>query len=169
MTTKQGDVALLNDPVAQKLLQLPIPARLAYVWSDGTPRVIPIGFHWDGHDLVFATPPNAPKSNVLKDGSKVAVTIDTNEMPYKVLLIRGTAKVSLVDGIVPEYVLMTKRCFGEEAGEAWLANVRQMMTHPKMRQMMRIAVTPEWVGIIDFEQRFPSAIEKAMAGMAQSG
>jgi hypothetical protein len=167
MATKQGDVALLNDPVAQELLQAPIPAQLAYVWRDGTPRVIPIGFHWDGHDLVFGTPPNAPKSNVLRDGTKVAVTINTYQMPYKVLLIRGTARVSTVEGVVPEYALMTKRYLGEAAGEAWLANVRQMLAHPKMgQQMLRIAVRPAWVGLLDFEQRFPSAIEEVMAAAA---
>jgi hypothetical protein len=32
--------------------------------------------------------------------------------------------------------------------------------------MARIAITPEWVGILDFEQRFPSALEKAMAATA---
>ena len=37
MPTKQGDTKLLNDPVAQELLHSNIPARLAYVWQDGTP------------------------------------------------------------------------------------------------------------------------------------
>jgi hypothetical protein len=32
------------------------------------------------------------------------------------------------------------------------------------QQMSRITITPEWVGILDFEQRFPSAIEAAMGG-----
>jgi len=61
MPTKQGDLALLDDPVAQELLRAPLPARLAYVWPDGTPRVVPIGFHWDGQDLVIGTPPGAPR------------------------------------------------------------------------------------------------------------
>ena len=44
MSSKQGDLSLLNEPVAQELLQSTIPARLSYVWSDGTPRVVPIWF-----------------------------------------------------------------------------------------------------------------------------
>ena len=32
MPTKQGNVALLNDPVAQELLKSTVPARLAYNW-----------------------------------------------------------------------------------------------------------------------------------------
>jgi hypothetical protein len=72
-----------------------------------------------------------------------------------------------VEGVVPEYALMTKRYLGEAAGEAWLANVRQMLAHPKMgQQMLRIAVRPAWVGLLDFERRFPSAIEEVMAAAA---
>ncbi len=82
MATKQGDVALLNDPVAQKLLQSTIPARLAYLWSDGTPRVVPIWFHWNGKEPVFGSPLLAPKNHVLSTGSKVAITIDSNDWPY---------------------------------------------------------------------------------------
>jgi hypothetical protein len=40
--TQQGNLALLDDPVAQRLLQASIPAQLAYTWTDGSPRVTPI-------------------------------------------------------------------------------------------------------------------------------
>jgi hypothetical protein len=39
----KGGPELLQDPVAQELLASRIPARLAYVWTDGTPRVSPSG------------------------------------------------------------------------------------------------------------------------------
>jgi len=45
MAMHQGDLALLEDPVAKRLLESPVPARLAYTWTDGTPRVVPIEFH----------------------------------------------------------------------------------------------------------------------------
>jgi hypothetical protein len=35
------DPALLPDPVAKKLLVATVPARLAYNWTDGSPRVAP--------------------------------------------------------------------------------------------------------------------------------
>jgi len=60
MTSHQGDLALLQAPVAQQLLQSRSPARLAYLWTDGTPRLVPIGFHWNGSELVFGTPPDSP-------------------------------------------------------------------------------------------------------------
>jgi hypothetical protein len=159
MTTQQGTLALLNDPVAQQLFQSKLPARLAYNWRDGTPRVVPIGFHWNGQEIVLGTPSDAPKMKVLQDGAKVALTIDTDTMPYQVLLLRGTVRVDTVEGMAPEYVAMTLRVFGEEAGHAWLAQLR-----PICPRMSRIFVRPEWVGLLDFTTRFPSALERAMAG-----
>lgn len=159
MPTQQGNPALLNDPVAQKMLQSTVPARFAYNWSDGTPRVIPIGFHWNGAEIVLGTPPDAPKMKVLKDGDQVALTIDSDGMPYKVLMIRGPIRTDTVAGIAPEYAAMSKRVFGEEGGQAWLDQVT-----PIFPRMARIFITPSWVGILDFESRFPSAIERAMAG-----
>jgi general stress protein 26 len=158
MGTKQGDPALIQDPVAQELLHSTEMARLAYVWDDGTPRVIPIWFHWDGEALVFGTPIKSPKMHIIPNKSAVAVTIDSSTWPYKVLSIRGTAEVTIVNGVVAEYAAAARRYFGDEQGEAWAGNVGQMMS-----QMARIAVRPTWVAILDFEQRFPSAIEEAMS------
>jgi hypothetical protein len=164
MPTRQGDLALLDDPVAQRLLQSPAPARLAYVWTDGTPRVVPIGFHWNGTELVLGTPPDAPKTKALLDGTKVAVSIDTDTMPYDVLQIRGSVRTDIVDGIAPEYEAMVLRSLGEEAGRAWLKNLR-----PICPRMTRVHITPEWVAILDFQRRFPSAIERAMERAAMPG
>jgi Pyridoxamine 5'-phosphate oxidase len=160
MPTRQGDVSLLMDPVAQQLLESRNLARLAYTWTDGSPRVLPIWFHWDGRQIVLGTPPAAPKMKALARNPKVAVTIDTSEFPNKVLLVRGTAGIEVLEIVVPEYALAARRYFGDGA-EAWLQQVGTMLS--AMGGMARVAITPEWVGILDFEQRFPSALEKAMA------
>jgi hypothetical protein len=164
MATQQGSLALLDDPVAQKLLQSTLPARLAYNWSDGTPRLIPIGFHWNGKEIVLAGPPDAPKMKVLRDGDKVALTIDSDSMPYKVLMIRGSIHLDAVDGIAPEYGTSGRRVLGEEQGQAFLDQIR-----PITPRMSRIFITPEWVGVLDFEARFPSALEHAMERAARAG
>ena len=159
MATKQGDIALLNDPIAKELLQSTIPARLAYVWRDGTPRVIPIWFHWNGTQIVLGTPLTAPKMKALINNPKVALTIDTNAWPHKVLQIRGTAQIETVDGVVPEYAIAAQRYFGKDHGQTWVEQVKKMFP-----RMARITISPKWVSILDFEKRFPSAIEAALSG-----
>ncbi len=153
MAERQGDLALLSDPVAKGLLASTIPARLAYNWTDGSPRVVPIWFHWNGSQLVLASPPRAPKLKAIQKDPRVALTIDGNEFPHAVLLVRGTARVEMCEGIVPEYALSASRYFGEEQGAAWVENVRGMVS-----EMARITVTPTWAGILDFQTRFPSAL-----------
>jgi len=153
MPVKQGDLGLLQHPASKGLLQSKIPARLAYVWTDGTPRVIPIWFHWNGRELVMATPPKAPKLKALAKNPKVSLTIDDNTFPHKVLLVRGTARPQPVEGIVPEYIAAAERYFGREQGEAWIGQLRKMIP-----SMVKITITPEWVGLLDFQTRFPSAL-----------
>jgi PPOX class probable F420-dependent enzyme len=153
MTVKQGDLSLLQHPVSQELLRSTIPARLAYVWTDGTPRVVPIWFHWNGREIVLGTLPKAPKLKALAKNPKVSLTIDDNNFPHKVLLVRGTARLETVDGIVPEYAAAAERYFGREQGQAWMDQLR-----PRTPAMVRIAITPEWVGVLDFQTRFPSAL-----------
>lgn len=152
-SVQQGDLKLLQEPASQELLQSKIPARLAYVWTDGTPRVVPIWFHWNGHEIVMATPPKAPKLKALAKNPKVSLTIDDNTFPHKVLLIRGTASLEPVDGIVPEYEAAAERYFGTAQGTAWVDQLRTMIS-----SMVRIRITPEWVGLLDFQTRFPSAL-----------
>lgn len=164
MTTKQGDVGLLKDPVAQRMLQSTVPARFAYNWSDGTPRVVPIGFHWNGAEIVLGTPTDAPKMKVLTDGYPVALTIDSDVMPYNVLLIRGLVHTDIVDGISPEYAAMCTRVMGTAGAQDWLTQIS-----PMFPRMARIFIRPTWVGILDFEGRFPSAIERAMERLQSSG
>jgi hypothetical protein len=96
------------------LLQSAIPARLAYIWRDATPRGVSIGFHWNGQEVVLGTFPDAPKMQVLHDGVKVALTFDGVGAPFKVLLIRDAVRVDLVAGTAPEYAAMCKRMLGEE-------------------------------------------------------
>ena len=153
MPVKQGSLDLLNLPASRQLLQSTIPARLAYVWTDGSPRVIPIWFHWNEREFVLASPPKAPKLKALAKNSKVALTVDDNTFPHKVLLVRGTARLDTVKGIVPEYAVAAERYFGKEQGKAWVAQLATMIP-----DMVRITVKPEWVGLLDFQTRFPSAL-----------
>lgn len=153
MPVKQGGLELLELAASKELLQSKIPARLAYVWTDGTPRVVPIWFHWNGKEFVMASPSKAPKLKALAKNPKVALTIDNNEFPHKVLLVRGTARMEAMRGIVPEYAQAAERYFGAEQAKAWVTQLASMI-----QDMVRITVKPEWVGLLDFQTRFPSAL-----------
>jgi hypothetical protein len=157
---EQGDPRLLDSDIAQRLLASIIPARYAYTAADGTPRVVASWFHWTGEELVMPTFISAPhirhpayRVRALRAHPEVAVTIDTESFPPEVLTIRGAAEVTEVEGITPEYALAAHRYLGEEEATAYLAQI----DHPSTR-MARIAVSPAWVGVVDFQTRMPSAL-----------
>jgi hypothetical protein len=157
MEAKQGDLTLLEHPVAQELLHSIIPARLAYIALDGTPRVVPMQFHWTGSEVVLNCWPDDPKVAALQATPHVALTIDTAEPPFRVLQVRGTAAVTIVDGVPPEVEAAATRYMGPEAGRAWAEQAARLSA-----QMARIGVRPGWVGVLDFETRFPSGLVRRM-------
>ena len=152
MTAPTGDLSALDDPVAQQLLSSRQVARLAYTWSDGTPRVVPIWFHWNGEAVVMGTPPGAPKLKVLPTRPEVAITIDDEaSWPYQALLLRGTAEVEPLEDVSPEYAAAARRYFGDDGAEQWLAQLRG-------RPMTNVVVRPTWACVLDFVTRLPSAL-----------
>jgi len=93
---KQEIAEILAKPYSQDLLSGKIPARFAYIGLDGDPRVVPIGFHWDGETLQIFTVPKSAKVKALERNPRVSITIDTESFPPKVLLLRGSAKLTRI-------------------------------------------------------------------------
>ena len=117
---------VLNRPLSRELLARDL-TRLAYVARDGAPRNVPIGFTWNGSELVMCTATNAPKIRALRHNPAVALTIDTEVHPPKILLLRGRAELDVVDGIPDEYLQMngTYTMTAEQRVE-WEASVRSL-------------------------------------------
>ena len=147
---------VLNRTISQELLARDI-TRLAYVAKDGTPRTIPIAFTWNGSEIIMCTTKNAPKLPALRTNPTVALTIDTESHPPKILLIRGRAELDFVDGIPDEYLRPTSSYeMTPEQRVEWEAEVRSLYHDG----MVRIVVTPNWAKLIDFETTLPSAVEE---------
>ena len=147
---------ILNRPLSQELLARDI-TRLAYVAKDGTPRNVPIAFTWNGSQIVLCTTKNAPKLPSLRNNPQVALTIDTESHPPKILLIRGTAELDETDDIPEEFLRMNGTYeMTAEQRVAWEAEVRSLYHDG----MVRVLVTPTWAKLIDFETTLPSAVEE---------
>jgi hypothetical protein len=146
---------VLTRPLSQELLARGL-TRLAYVAKDSTPRSIPIAFTWNGSQLVMCTATNAAKLPALRNNPAVALTIDTEVHPPKILLIRGRAELDVVEGIPDEYLQASGSYeMAPEQRIEWEAGVRSLYDG-----MVRIVVTPTWAKLIDFETTLPSAVEE---------
>lgn len=154
---------ILAKPYSQDLLNGPEPARFAYNGLDGDPRVVPIGFWVEGDQLQIATVPKAAKVAALRKHPKVALTIDTGAFPPKVLLLRGTAEVELVQGIPEGYLVAGRKVMADEEQYAgWLEGVKALYD-----EMVVITVTLTWAKLLDFETTIPKAVEDLIATKQQ--
>ena len=144
-------------PIARQLLRDEPIMHLSYTARDGAPRVIPIGYVWDGARFLMWTVPDSAKVGALQADGRVAITIDVLGPPPRVLLVRGRAALETVEGVPDGYLQASHRIMPREAWDDFDAQVRALY-----ERMVVITVTPEWAKLLDFETTAPSAVEKLM-------
>jgi hypothetical protein len=148
-------------PIARQLLREEPILHLSYTARDGAPRVIPIGYVWDGERFLMWTIPGSVKAGALRADDRVAITIDVPGPPPRVLLARGRAALETVDGVPDGYLKASFRTLPREAREGFETQVRALY-----KQMVAITVTPEWARLLDFETTAPAAVETLMRAAA---
>lgn len=154
---------VLELPISRQLLRDEPIMHLSYTGRDGGPRVIPIGYLWDGARFLMWTIPGAPKVDALQADGRVAITIDVPGPPPRVLLVRGQAVLETVDGVPDGYLEASRRGIPREAWEDFETQVRAMY-----KQMVAITISPDWARLLDFETTAPVAVEKLMRDQAAS-
>ncbi|MGV9675464.1 pyridoxamine 5'-phosphate oxidase family protein [Nocardia sp. NPDC003482] len=132
---------------AHELLNQASMARLAYLGLDGLPRVVPIGIFWTGEEIVMSTAATAPKVAALSARPEVALSLDSGDTPglAKSLSVRGIVHLTIVDGVVPEYLAAARKNFDPEFAAEFERNCRAMYD-----RMARIALEPRWARYYDF-------------------
>lgn len=150
-------------PIARQLLREEPLLHLSYTALDGAPRVIPIGYLWDGERFLMWTVPGSVKVGALRADPRVAITIDVPGPPPRVLLVRGRATLATVDGVPDGYLEASRRGLPPETWNDFETQVRALY-----KQMTAIAVTPEWARLLDFETTAPAAVEKLMREQSQA-
>jgi hypothetical protein len=137
----------LTQAGARRLLETAPMARVAYNGSDGLPRVIPVGFFWNGNAIVVCTAVTAPKVRALTERPEVAVTIDVGNTPAdaQALIIRGIATLETVDGIPSEYIAGSSKVLNKSEVVEFERQVQGMYD-----QMVRISIVPTWARYFDF-------------------
>jgi hypothetical protein len=151
-TTAVAEV--LARPWARRLLASSVPARLAYTGLDGDPRVVPVAFGWDGSRVTVCTVVGSAKVPALRRHPRVALTIDTEGFPPKVLLVRGAVEVEVVEGVPQVYVEASRRLVPPEAFDGWEAGVRALYD-----RMAVVTITPDRARLLDFETTLPRAVQ----------
>lgn len=150
-------INVLTDPVTVELVERSPLMRIAYTGVDGAPRVVPLGYLLRDEKFVFCTVTGSAKVAALRRDPRVAITID-DLSPLCCLLVRGRARVEIVDGVPQDYLDAAWRGMPPEAHEGFEQQVRALYD-----QMARITVTPTWARLNDFVRTAPRAVERLVA------
>ena len=146
--------SVLSDSVTIDLIERSPLLRVAYIGTNGAPRVVPLGYLLRGGRFIFCTVSSSAKVEALRQDPRVALTIDIASPPC-CLLVRGTARVEIVQGVPEEYLTAAKRNVPPAAHEQFEAQVRHLYD-----EMARITVTHSWVRLNDFVRTAPRAVER---------
>ena len=152
--TSRGD---LSDSVSMDLIEN-LPARANRVHRGRRDaRVVPVAYLVREGRFVFCTIPSSDKVPALQRDPRVAITIDVAQPPC-CLLLRGHAKVEIVDGVPDDYLEASHRNLSADQHEDFDAQVRELYD-----SMARIVITPNWVRLNDFHRTLPRAVERIVA------
>ena len=141
-----------DDPIIEKLLQGAFLARLAYIGLDGRPKVVPIWYAYIDGEFIMVTGPKADKVPAIEANGAVALTVDSDQPPYSVLLVDGDATVEKTEGMADEYPAIVERYLAG-AAEQYLAGMRK-----RVREQRRIRVVPRSWRVLDFVKRYPKSL-----------
>lgn len=146
---------VMSDPISAALLRDEPLLRLSYSASDGSPRVVPMGYGWDGTNIRMWTVPIAAKVRALRADPRVAMVIDVGGPPPRVLLMRGDAELETAPGVPSAYLDASHRNIPREMWDGFDSQVRDLY-----EEMVTITVTLTWAKLLDFERTAPSAVEE---------
>ena len=112
---------LTPDEVSELLSQR-LLGHLAIV-RDGKPHVTPIWVYYDGDSFYFTTRLSRVKGKAVSENDRVAISIATNERPYRAIIVEGEARVVEKDKWEILRKISTK--YGKEEGEKWLEHSKK--------------------------------------------
>lgn len=119
-------------PQDVELLKEPQIANVATVMADGTPQVTPVWIDTDGENVLFNTAKGRVKHRNLVRNPKVAISVVDKADPYRILIVRGTARF-VDDGADAHIDALAKKYLGVDTYPG----------HKADEQRVIVKVTPE--------------------------
>lgn len=90
-------------------------ARLGTINEDGTIHIAPIFFRYDGRQILMATQDPSRKARNIRRNPNVTVLIDTTDVPFKGVLVYGTAELDYEDVLSKRIAIFRRRLSQEDA------------------------------------------------------
>jgi len=120
-------------------------ARLGTINKDGTIHIAPIFFKYDDGQIFMATQDPSRKVRNIKRNNQVTILIDTTDVPFKGVLIYGTAALDYEDVISKRIAIFEKRLCREDA-ETYAKRLSNKW------ECVILRITPERIASFDYSK-----------------
>ena len=142
-----------------EFLAAPRLVHFATVSEDGSPRVRPLWYAYEDGVFYFTTRLEARWTGAdVAAGSSVAISIASEDRPYKAVIARGTAHVWTEDR--ENWLERIAVRYGETSGRAWLAGALKESDRVVLRMVPDTVVTWDY-GKGDYEHQNARPIKHA--------
>ena len=109
LTMPKGDM--------DRFLKEPWLASVATLTKTGHPHVTPIWAYYDGEHFYMSLMDGNPKTRALKRDNRIALSIGSDTMPYKAVLVHGTAEL-IRDDVRSVILKIAEKYVGREQADA---------------------------------------------------
>lgn len=125
-----------------------IYARLGTINEDGTVHIAPVFFEYVDNQIMIATQEPSRKIRNIKRDNHVTVLIDTTDLPFKGVLVYGTAELDYEDIIPKRIEIFGRRPWApsREEGEAYARKLS------KKWKCVIVRVTPLHMASFDYSK-----------------
>jgi PPOX class probable F420-dependent enzyme len=129
----------------ESLLDTAIFARLGTLNEDGTIHIAPIYFKYQDGQILMATQDPSRKIRNIKRNNNVSVLIDISDVPYRGVLIYGTAELDYQD-VIAKRITIFERTRAYEDAEEYARKLSDKW------QCVIVRVTPQRMASFDYSK-----------------
>ena len=120
-------------------------ARLGTVNEDGTIHIAPIFFRYADGQILMATQEPSRKVRNIKRNKNVSVLIDKTEVPFKGVLIYGSAELDY-DNVIEKRIKIFERRLSHEDAKTYATRLSSKW------QCVIIRITPDHIASFDYSK-----------------
>ena len=134
---------VMNNEELESFFETTTIARLGTSNEDGTIHIAPIFFKYENGRILMATQEESRKIKNIKRDNNVTVLIDTTDVPFKGVLIYGTAELEY-DDVIAKRVTIFERRLSHEDAEAYARRIANKW------ECVIVRITPHHIASFDY-------------------
>ncbi len=124
-------MAAMTDEERAAFLALPVIARLGCLDDDGYPYVVPVWFAYADGGFFLVPRARSEWARYLARDGRVSLCIDSADVPYRRVLVKGRAEVIETLNVGGQWVAIGTRMAEQYRGQAGLEYIERTKDEPR--------------------------------------